>query len=115
VMTFALVRTNIRAHPRVGHLDDREGKKDLEEDQDEDDREARFRQGDDTSQGGDAISAGRRPEDEAALGRQPADCKGLWRCSRAGLRYLDIREGELDEAQLAEWVKQASKLPGERL
>jgi hypothetical protein len=30
------------------------------------------------------------------------------------VRYLDIREGEkLDEAQLADWVKQASRLPGE--
>lgn len=27
-------------------------------------------------------------------------------------RYLDIYEGEFDEAQLAKWVKQASKLPG---
>ena len=31
------------------------------------------------------------------------------------VRYLDIREGELDEAQFVEWVKQASKLPGERM
>jgi hypothetical protein len=31
------------------------------------------------------------------------------------VRYLDIHEGELDEAQFADWVKQASKLPGERL
>jgi hypothetical protein len=31
------------------------------------------------------------------------------------VRYLDIREGEFDEAQFADWVKQASKLPGERL
>ena len=30
-------------------------------------------------------------------------------------RHLDIREGELDEAQFAEWVKQASELPGESL
>jgi len=31
-------------------------------------------------------------------------------------RYVDIREGEqLDEAQFASWVKQASQLPGERL
>ena len=30
-------------------------------------------------------------------------------------RYLDVREGELDEAQFARWVKQASKLPGERM
>ena len=31
------------------------------------------------------------------------------------VRYLDIHEGEFDEAQLAKWVKQASKLPGEFL
>ena len=31
------------------------------------------------------------------------------------VRYLDIYEGELDEAQFAEWVKQASALPGERM
>jgi hypothetical protein len=32
------------------------------------------------------------------------------------VRYLDIREDDrLDEAQLAAWVKQASKLPGEEL
>jgi hypothetical protein len=31
-------------------------------------------------------------------------------------RYLDIREDDqLDEAQLATWVKQASQLPGERM
>ncbi len=31
-------------------------------------------------------------------------------------RYLDIREGEaLDEARFLAWVKQASKLPGERM
>ena len=28
------------------------------------------------------------------------------------VRYLDVREGELDEAQFAKWVKQASRLPG---
>ena len=34
----------------------------------------------------------------------------------AHVRYLDIREGEpLDEAQLADWVKQAAALPGERM
>jgi hypothetical protein len=27
-------------------------------------------------------------------------------------RYLDLREGELDEAQLESWVKQAAELPG---
>jgi hypothetical protein len=32
-----------------------------------------------------------------------------------GVRYLDIYEDELDEAQFAAWVKQASRLPGERL
>jgi hypothetical protein len=31
------------------------------------------------------------------------------------VRYLDIHEGELDEEQFADWVKQASKLPGERM
>jgi hypothetical protein len=31
------------------------------------------------------------------------------------VRYLDIHEKELDETQLAAWVKQASELPGERL
>jgi hypothetical protein len=31
-------------------------------------------------------------------------------------RYLDIREdAELDEAQLVSWIKQASKLPGEKM
>jgi hypothetical protein len=32
------------------------------------------------------------------------------------VRYLDIREDDpLDEVQIADWVKQASRLPGERL
>jgi hypothetical protein len=31
------------------------------------------------------------------------------------VRYLDIYEDQLDEAQLADWVKQASELPGEKL
>ncbi len=31
------------------------------------------------------------------------------------MRYLDIYEGELDEAQFADWVKQASALPGEKM
>src|SRR5688500_1529540 len=31
------------------------------------------------------------------------------------VRYLDIHEGEFDEAQFAAWVKQASELPGERM
>ena len=31
------------------------------------------------------------------------------------VRYLDIHEGDLDEAQFVAWVQQASRLPGERL
>jgi hypothetical protein len=31
------------------------------------------------------------------------------------VRYLDVREGQLDEAQFTDWVKQASELPGERM
>jgi hypothetical protein len=31
------------------------------------------------------------------------------------VRYLDIHEGEFDEAQFADWVKQASRLPGEKM
>ena len=31
------------------------------------------------------------------------------------VRYLDIYEGALDEVQFVVWVKQASRLPGERL
>jgi hypothetical protein len=32
------------------------------------------------------------------------------------VRYLDVREDdELDEAQFSKWVKQASKMPGERM
>jgi hypothetical protein len=31
------------------------------------------------------------------------------------IRYLDIREGELDEKQFTAWVKQAIKLPGEKM
>ncbi len=31
------------------------------------------------------------------------------------VRYLDIREGEFDEEQFAEWVRQAQALPGEKL
>jgi hypothetical protein len=27
-------------------------------------------------------------------------------------RYVDVRDGELDEAQMAKWVKQAARLPG---
>ncbi len=32
-----------------------------------------------------------------------------------GVRYLHVREGEFDEKQFAGWVKQASKLPGEKM
>jgi hypothetical protein len=28
------------------------------------------------------------------------------------VRHVDVREGELDEAQMAKWVKQAAALPG---
>ena len=31
------------------------------------------------------------------------------------VRYLDIYEGELDEAQFVKWVRQASKLPGVKM
>ena len=31
------------------------------------------------------------------------------------VRYLDIHEGHLDERQFVAWVKQASRLPGERM
>jgi hypothetical protein len=31
------------------------------------------------------------------------------------VRYLDIHEGALDEAQFAAWVRQASELPGEKM
>jgi hypothetical protein len=31
------------------------------------------------------------------------------------VRYLDIHEGQFDEARFADWVKQASRLPGERM
>lgn len=31
------------------------------------------------------------------------------------VRYYDIRENELDEAQFEKWVKQARKLPGEKM
>lgn len=31
------------------------------------------------------------------------------------VRYIDIHEGALDDAQFVAWVKQASQLPGERL
>ena len=31
------------------------------------------------------------------------------------VRYLDVYEGELDEAQVADWVRQASRLEGVRM
>jgi len=31
------------------------------------------------------------------------------------MRYYDVREGELDEVQFTDWVKQASALPGEKM
>lgn len=31
------------------------------------------------------------------------------------VRYLDVYEAQLDEAQFGKWVKQASRLPGERM
>jgi hypothetical protein len=31
------------------------------------------------------------------------------------IRYLDIHEGAFDEKQFVDWVKQASKLPGEKM
>ncbi|RVT92692.1 DUF1801 domain-containing protein [Sphingomonas crocodyli] len=35
---------------------------------------------------------------------------------QAEVRYLDIREDDaIDEAQLADWIRQASALPGEKL
>jgi hypothetical protein len=35
---------------------------------------------------------------------------------QAEVRYLDIMEdGDLDEAQFVDWVKQASRLPGEKM
>jgi len=29
------------------------------------------------------------------------------------VRYVDLHEGEFDEARLADWIAQASRLPGE--
>jgi hypothetical protein len=31
------------------------------------------------------------------------------------VRYYDVREDDLDETQFRDWVKQASKLPGEKM
>lgn len=46
----------------------------------------------------------------AALTRPPME-----RSKYEAVRYLDIQEGALDEAQFTAWVKQAAALPGERL
>jgi hypothetical protein len=46
----------------------------------------------------------------ASLSPQPSG-----RSKYEDVRYLDIHEGELDEAQFAAWVEQASRLPGERM
>lgn len=39
----------------------------------------------------------------------PGKSKQKW------VRYLDVRQDELDEAQFVDWLEQASKLPGERM
>jgi len=31
------------------------------------------------------------------------------------VRYLDVHEGQFDEAQFTDWVKQAAALPGEKM
>ena len=47
--------------------------------------------------------------------RVAASCPAR-RVQDKNVRYLDIHEDDqLDEAQLAAWVKQASRLPGERM
>jgi hypothetical protein len=46
----------------------------------------------------------------ASLRPQPA---GLSKHKQ--VRYLGIHEGQLDETQFADWVSQASKLPGEKM
>jgi len=33
----------------------------------------------------------------------------------AGTRYVHLHEGDFDEAQLADWITQASRLPGEKM
>ncbi|WP_167759663.1 DUF1801 domain-containing protein [Massilia horti] len=35
--------------------------------------------------------------------------------TQKNVRYVDIHEGQFDEAQFADWVRQASQLPGERM
>jgi hypothetical protein len=39
----------------------------------------------------------------------PGESKQKW------VRYLDVRQAELDEDQFVDWIEQASKLPGERM
>jgi len=39
----------------------------------------------------------------------PGESKQKW------VRYLDVREGELDEDQFVQWIGQAARLPGERI
>lgn len=46
----------------------------------------------------------------AALGPLPPGSS-----KHPAVRYLDIREDGFDEARMTDWVKQASRLPGERL
>ncbi len=46
----------------------------------------------------------------ASLKPQPAG-----KSKYPAVRYYDIHEGELDEKQFRDWVKQASKLPGEKM
>ncbi|MFN3726270.1 MAG: hypothetical protein ACK4SZ_08195 [Allosphingosinicella sp.] len=38
-----------------------------------------------------------------------------WAAKYPDVRYLDIHHGALDEAQFTDWVRQASKLPGETM
>jgi hypothetical protein len=33
----------------------------------------------------------------------------------AEVRYVDVREDDLDDAQMAKWIRQAAALPGERM
>jgi hypothetical protein len=46
----------------------------------------------------------------AALGPVPPGAS-----KQAHVRYYDIREGAFDEAQFADWVRQAAALPGEKM
>src|SRR5262245_16683186 len=67
-----------------------------------------------------------RPTGETPSRRQPANREGRRRRPGAGVhrrpippggtgkdaRWIDIHEDDLDEAQMATWVKQAAALPG---